>query len=397
MIGIKVTRNIRAIKTEDRTTPIEYPESGVLYIFNVETWEQKTSFYDKIAFSFGVPSTQKQVFCDFLNCKVMHYERTCQGVYFCPLSSENTTNTPCTVKPCRFRFHTCEIHHVQLKKSSACKLKLHFYVPIEKEDHRRILLCLGSHNHAPLNSKDIVETHFAPIKQPTLTEKEKFKIVPPKIEYEQEEKPKQQPPLFSPIFTLDSPKGIQTNSVSPGVSPRDILNTNTKNDLQLLNSNSLKDLFNPSLRDHNLQKDGNEAFFLPSPRENLFTPSPRDLMTKISPRTSPRNSVLSPPQREPSPISIDRFSPSLLSPRVNVGLPLTKTSPRENSVFENFPDRKRKFNDVYEEHRHLKNGLNELSIKTIDRIEDDPDIIKIALPPISSFDYQEKRKSKRKE
>lgn len=367
-----------------------------MYIFNVEKWEQKSSFYDKIAFSFGVPSTQKQVFCDFLGSKVMHYERTCQGVYYCPLSSENTTNTPCTVKPCRFRFHTCEIHHVQLKKSNPCKLKLHFYVPIDKDDHRRILLCLGVHNHAPLNAKEVIETHFAPIKQPLEKEKisNQLKIVPPKIELEMEEKPKTQIPQFSPIFTLDSPKGNNLN-VSPGVSPRDILNTNSKgNDLL---STSLKDLFNPSPRDNNPTLQKEESFFIPSPRESLFTPSPREGL-KLSPRNSPRNYSSS---REHSPIQIDRFSPSLLSPRVyntNVGLPLTKTSPRENSlVFENYPDRKRKFNDVYEDQHKIETSINELSIRTIEKIEDDPDIVKIALPPISSFDYQDKRKSKRKE
>jgi hypothetical protein len=145
---IKVTRNIRARKVDKRIEPINFPESGVLYEFNVKDWENKMAFYDQIAYSFGVPSTQKTVFCSYLNCHVMHYERTCQGVYYCPHINDSDNNIICTVKPCRYRFQQCEHHKTSLKKSDErCKLKLHFYVPKDTTNHIRLLLCIGDHNH----------------------------------------------------------------------------------------------------------------------------------------------------------------------------------------------------------------------------------------------------------
>lgn len=188
--SIRVTRNVNAISERKMTEPVVYPESDVLYIYDVSDWDNKMSFYDKIAYSFGVPSTQKVVFCHYFNCKVMHYERTCQGVYHCPKREEfeelqkkgeslegglteegrlnyiemrdkkrvnqctytahNTDFMHCTVKPSRFRFHTCQQHQTPLKRSKKCKFKLHFYVPQDKDDNRRLLLCIGTHSHALL-------------------------------------------------------------------------------------------------------------------------------------------------------------------------------------------------------------------------------------------------------
>ncbi|KAF0971708.1 hypothetical protein FDP41_009931 [Naegleria fowleri] len=144
--SIKVTRNISAERVENPTEPVEFPLDGVLYAYNVADWADKNSFYDKIAYSFGTPSTQKKVHCAYLNCKVMHYERTCQGVYYCPHATDDEEH--CIVRPCRLRFHTCQKHNnTSLTKSGKCPFKLHFYVPLEKDDNRRLLLCIGTHNH----------------------------------------------------------------------------------------------------------------------------------------------------------------------------------------------------------------------------------------------------------
>ncbi|KAL9658510.1 hypothetical protein ABK040_006050 [Willaertia magna] len=152
---IKVTRNIRAEQIVYADEPVEYPQSGVLYVFDVSNWTDKNSFYDKIAYSFGTPSTQKKVHCTYLNCKVMHYERTCQGVYYCPFSDGN-----CIVRPCRLRFHTCQRHNnTSLTKSGKCHFKLHFYIPLDKEDDRRLLLCLGSHNHLLLTESEFISAN----------------------------------------------------------------------------------------------------------------------------------------------------------------------------------------------------------------------------------------------
>jgi hypothetical protein len=51
------------------------------------------------------------------------------------------------VKPCRLRYQTCETHLVSLKKSPKCQLKLHFYIPLDAEDHRRLFILCGEHNH----------------------------------------------------------------------------------------------------------------------------------------------------------------------------------------------------------------------------------------------------------
>ncbi|EFC42552.1 hypothetical protein NAEGRDRAFT_80403 [Naegleria gruberi] len=151
--GIKITRNIRADTSVTPNEPVEYPKHGILYIYNVENWTDKNSFYDKIAYSFGTPSTQKKVHCSYLNCKVMHYERTCQGVYYCPHKDDDSES--CIVRPCRLRFHTCQKHNNNsLTKSGKCPFKLHFYVPLDKADNRRLLLCLGTHNHPLLSESD---------------------------------------------------------------------------------------------------------------------------------------------------------------------------------------------------------------------------------------------------
>ena len=82
----------------------------------------------------------------------MHYERTCQGVYYCPSS---TDDEPCIVRPCRLRFHTCQKHNnATLTKSGKCSFKLHFYVPLDKDDNRRLLLCIGQHKHPLLTEND---------------------------------------------------------------------------------------------------------------------------------------------------------------------------------------------------------------------------------------------------
>ena len=52
--SIKVTRNIRADRLETPNEPVELPQDGVLYVYNVENWTDKNSFYDKIAYSFGM-------------------------------------------------------------------------------------------------------------------------------------------------------------------------------------------------------------------------------------------------------------------------------------------------------------------------------------------------------
>jgi hypothetical protein len=154
---IKVTRNISATRVESREEPMDFPESGVLYLFKTDDWVNKMSFYDKVAYSFGIPSTQKPVYCTFLNTRVMHYERTCQGVYYCKFHEE--TNGECTVKPARFRFHACSIHKQSLQKSAnKCPVKLHFYVPLDTNDHRRLLLCLNDHNHALLKPATSVKS-----------------------------------------------------------------------------------------------------------------------------------------------------------------------------------------------------------------------------------------------
>ncbi|KAG2375127.1 hypothetical protein C9374_010131 [Naegleria lovaniensis] len=152
--SIKVTRNISAERVENPTEPVEFPIDGVLYAYNVADWTDKNSFYDKIAYSFGTPSTQKKVHCAYLNCKVMHYERTCQGVYYCP-HTDGDDSDHCIVRPCRLRFHTCQKHNnTTLTKSGKCPFKLHFYVPLEKDDNRRLLLCIGTHNHPLLCESD---------------------------------------------------------------------------------------------------------------------------------------------------------------------------------------------------------------------------------------------------
>jgi hypothetical protein len=172
---IRVTRNISALRVETRNEPLDFPESGVLYLFHTDDWANKMSFYDKVAYSFGIPSTQKPVHCSFLNTRVMHYERTCQGVYYCKHHNENGE---CTVKPARYRFHACSIHKQSLQKSEhKCPVKLHFYVPIDTNDHRRLLLCLNEHNHAllkpnqpgtPLSSPDSpVMTTFSTTRTPS--------------------------------------------------------------------------------------------------------------------------------------------------------------------------------------------------------------------------------------
>jgi hypothetical protein len=76
---IKVTRNISAKEVIECETPVKFPKSEILYSFNVKDWPEKSAFYDSIECSFGTPSTQKPVFNSYLNKKVMHYERTCQG------------------------------------------------------------------------------------------------------------------------------------------------------------------------------------------------------------------------------------------------------------------------------------------------------------------------------
>eukprot|EP00761_Pharyngomonas_kirbyi_P003434 gb/GECH01003438.1/.p1 GENE.gb/GECH01003438.1/~~gb/GECH01003438.1/.p1 ORF type:complete len:347 (+),score=52.11 gb/GECH01003438.1/:1-1041(+) len=157
--SIRVTRNLRASRLELCDTPISLPEPGVLYVFNVSQWEDKHAFYDKVAYSFGVPSTQKPVFCFYLDSRVMHYERTCQGVYHCPKGKneqfENGYDPNCTVLPCRYRCHSCSQHAIQLRKSKGCRFKLHFYIPLDENDNRRALLCLGEHNHPLLRPKDV--------------------------------------------------------------------------------------------------------------------------------------------------------------------------------------------------------------------------------------------------
>jgi hypothetical protein len=158
---IRVTRNISAIRVETRNEPMDFPESGVLYMFHTDDWANKMSFYDKVAYSFGIPSTQKPVHCSFLNTRVMHYERTCQGVYYCKHHHEN--NGECTVKPARYRFHACSIHKQSLQKSEhKCPVKLHFYVPVDTNDHRRLLLCLNEHNHALLKPSQLASPISSP-------------------------------------------------------------------------------------------------------------------------------------------------------------------------------------------------------------------------------------------
>ncbi len=151
---VRVTRNISAVRVETRTEPLDFPESGVLYLFHTDDWTNKMSFYDKVAYSFGIPSTQKPVHCSYLNSRVMHYERTCQGVYYCKHHHEG--HGDCTVKPARYRFHACWRHKQSLQKSEhKCPVKLHFYVPIDTNDHRRLLLVLNDHNHALLQPNQV--------------------------------------------------------------------------------------------------------------------------------------------------------------------------------------------------------------------------------------------------
>eukprot|EP00761_Pharyngomonas_kirbyi_P009447 gb/GECH01009463.1/.p1 GENE.gb/GECH01009463.1/~~gb/GECH01009463.1/.p1 ORF type:complete len:226 (+),score=59.26 gb/GECH01009463.1/:1-678(+) len=154
--GVKVTRNLRAEIVQKCPEPVALPQTGILYVFDVSSWKEKQAFYNYIAYSFGVPSTQKKVYCVYFQTQVMHYERTCQGVYYCPEGLENPQDTKsdceCTVVPCRFRYQRCSHHACQLKKSEKCKFKLHFYVPIDERDTRRALLCLGHHNHPPMQT-----------------------------------------------------------------------------------------------------------------------------------------------------------------------------------------------------------------------------------------------------
>ncbi|KAL0490055.1 hypothetical protein AKO1_009400 [Acrasis kona] len=196
---IKVTRNISATRTEVLSEPLDFPESGVLYVFHTDKWANKMSFYDKVAYSFGIPSTQKPVHCSYLNTRVMHYERTCQGVYYC--KHHNESNEQCTVKPARFRFHACAVHKQSLQKSTnKCPVKLHFYVPIDTNDHRRLLLCLNDHNHALLRPTKPIAVRPQATNPSTLS-----------------------PSPLSPGASCDSPSVLSTPSPIPDspLTPRD--------------------------------------------------------------------------------------------------------------------------------------------------------------------------------
>eukprot|EP01080_Neovahlkampfia_damariscottae_P009248 gene9248-1335_t len=153
---IKITRNISATSEIICESPVKLPEHDILYVFDVKNWTHPNSFYDSIECSFGTPSTQKQVFCNYFNKKVMHYERTCQGIYTCPKSSKNE-NDRCFRKLCHLRHQTCEKHGQLMKKTQKCSQKLHFYVPLEKSDTRRIFILCGGHNHELIEEKDINE------------------------------------------------------------------------------------------------------------------------------------------------------------------------------------------------------------------------------------------------
>jgi hypothetical protein len=443
---VKVTRNIKATRVESRETPIEFPESGVLYVFNVADWPNRTAFYDKIAFSFGIPSTQKQVYCDYFGAKVMHYERTCQGVYFCPVTESDPKQT-CTVKPCRFRFHVCDVHRVALKKSPACKLKLHFYVPMEKEDNRRLMICLGDHNHQNLTMDDLQTPQDSnPIikveeekKMGVVVERndlkvpipEKPKMVIPKIELnpppmtsprsyllQKENSPHQTIPIVTPtvvrnisqkpeipkIGNFTSIHQFQQNfSIAPKISPKNSPhNDREPSPYHLIHSNDLstnyRDIMVPSPRDHTSSPNFHrEHLFSPAlqqpyhMRDMNVSPQPRDFLT-------------------PSP-SLDRLSPWMFdkSPRYynSVGLPLsgrssngssTENSPRE--IYDLVNERKRKLPDVIDPVGET--GIKDLTLgqKKDEMHEDehDPEMVNIALPSITSFDdpfpYSEKKKKK---
>jgi hypothetical protein len=215
---IKVTRNIRAKRVEKVSEPIHFPESGVLYEFHVENWENKMAFYDNIAYSFGVPSTQKIVFCSYLNCPVMHYERTCQGVYYCPhinsIDGSNTANNVCTVKPCRYRFQHCELHKVSLKKcEERCRLKLHFYIPKDPKNYTRLLLCIGDHNHPEIHE-------YQPDTTDVLSSSPKSSIVArdivfePKEEEQQEATKKKEEQSIIPQISIDTQPAQRLESIT---------------------------------------------------------------------------------------------------------------------------------------------------------------------------------------
>ena len=49
---IQVTKNIFATRIETSTVPIEFAEPQVLYLFDVNEWENKMSFYEKVSILF---------------------------------------------------------------------------------------------------------------------------------------------------------------------------------------------------------------------------------------------------------------------------------------------------------------------------------------------------------
>ena len=153
---IKITRNISASSEIFCNEPVKLPQPDILYSFNVKNWKHPNSFYDSIECSFGTPSTQKQVFCNYFNKKVMHYERTCQGIYTCPKSSTEKKDR-CFIKLCHLRHQICDKHQIVMKKTPKCTQKLHFYVPLEKNDFRRIFILCRNHNHELIEEKDIKE------------------------------------------------------------------------------------------------------------------------------------------------------------------------------------------------------------------------------------------------
>lgn len=154
--SIQITKNIQAKRVEVCQEPINFAESDVLYVFDVSTWGNKNGFHEKLSYSFGIPSTQKVVFCQYLNERVMHYERTCQGICYCQ-------NDSCRVVINRTKIlKNCENCDKPLVRSETrCPLKLHFYIPLDKHNNIRLLLVLGLHNHQLLPSDpNVVNGHI---------------------------------------------------------------------------------------------------------------------------------------------------------------------------------------------------------------------------------------------
>ena len=191
----------------------------------------------------------------------MHYERTCQGVYNCPKNGEDSE--PCEVKSCRLRFHTCEKHDLKLVKSPKCKFKLHFYVPIDNNDHRRILLCLGHHNHQQFTktAKDLEEelnfekknlVHHNRTQIQVNNDNSSFQKIVPNIKYRyskmQATSPQQQQLQSSFTFSpnQNSREDTKVNNIS------NIINTNNNMIKKIMKpSHDLKINFNHSLKSLN--------------------------------------------------------------------------------------------------------------------------------------------------